>query len=61
MGTRHRRQYVAFTGMLLKPIHISETEESGMSCVGVKFVDLRSNANSEGSSLVVCFGGKVKH
>ena len=38
-------------GMLSKPIHLSETEESGISCVGVKSVDLRRNAKSEGSSL----------
>ena len=37
--------------MLSKPIHLSETEESGISCVGVKSVDLRRNAKSEGSSL----------
>ncbi|KAL9426567.1 hypothetical protein AB3S75_033370 [Citrus x aurantiifolia] len=37
--------------MLLKPIHLSETEESGISCVGVKSGDLRRNAKSEGSSL----------
>ena len=38
-------------GMLSKPIHLSETEESGISCVGVKSADLRRNAKSEGSSL----------
>lgn len=38
-------------GMLSKPIHLSETEESGISCVGVKSVDIRRNAKSEGSSL----------
>ncbi|KAL0288685.1 UNVERIFIED_CONTAM: hypothetical protein Scaly_2723200 [Sesamum calycinum] len=37
--------------MLSKPIHLSETEESGISCVGVKSGDLRRNAKSEGSSL----------
>ncbi|KAK7298199.1 hypothetical protein VNO77_47110 [Canavalia gladiata] len=37
--------------MLSKPIHLSETEESGISCVGVKSADLRRNAKSEGSSL----------
>ena len=38
-------------GMLSKPIHLSETEESFISCVGVKSVDLRRKAKSEGSSL----------
>ena len=38
-------------GMLSKPIHLSETEESGISCVGVKSEDLRRKAKSEGSSL----------
>ncbi|KAF1856773.1 hypothetical protein Lal_00042261 [Lupinus albus] len=38
-------------GMLSKPIHLSETEESGISCVGVKSADLRRKAKSEGSSL----------
>ncbi|GKE09469.1 hypothetical protein Tco_1413020 [Tanacetum coccineum] len=37
--------------MLSKPIHLSETEESGISCVGVKSVNIRRNAKSEGSSL----------
>ena len=37
--------------MLSKPIHLSETEEIGISCVGVKSGDLRRNAKSEGSSL----------
>ncbi|KAL8124892.1 hypothetical protein AgCh_012527 [Apium graveolens] len=37
--------------MLSKPIHLSEIEESGISCVGVKSGDLRRNAKSEGSSL----------
>ncbi|GLU24598.1 hypothetical protein SLE2022_405120 [Rubroshorea leprosula] len=37
--------------MLSKPIHLSETEESGISCVGVKSANLRRNAKSEGSSL----------
>ncbi|KAK7296912.1 hypothetical protein VNO77_49344 [Canavalia gladiata] len=37
--------------MLSKPIHLSEREESGISCVGVKSADLRRNAKSEGSSL----------
>ncbi|CAL0308090.1 unnamed protein product [Lupinus luteus] len=37
--------------MLSKPIHLSETEESGISCVGVKSADLRRKAKSEGSSL----------
>ncbi|KAL9426537.1 hypothetical protein AB3S75_033343 [Citrus x aurantiifolia] len=37
--------------MLSKPIHLSEIEERGISCVGVKSGDLRRNAKSEGSSL----------
>ena len=38
-------------GMLLKPIHLSETEESGISCVRVKSGDLQRNTKSEGNSL----------
>ncbi|KAK1388427.1 hypothetical protein POM88_016605 [Heracleum sosnowskyi] len=40
---------------------ISETEESGISCVGVKSRDLRRNAKSEGSSLgpYRCWGAKA--
>jgi hypothetical protein len=34
-------------GMLSKPIHLSETEESGILCVGVKSRDLRRNAKGE--------------
>ena len=34
-------------GMLSKPIHLSETEESGISCVGVKSRDLWRNAKGE--------------
>ncbi|KAL0863742.1 hypothetical protein Bca101_042860 [Brassica carinata] len=37
--------------MLLKTLNLSETEESGISCGGVKSTDLRRNAKSEGSSL----------
>ncbi|CAF2270465.1 unnamed protein product [Brassica rapa subsp. trilocularis] len=37
--------------MLSKPLNLSETEESGISCGGVKSTDLRRNAKSEGSSL----------
>ncbi|KAL8520244.1 hypothetical protein ACS0TY_010972 [Phlomoides rotata] len=37
--------------MLSKPIHLSETEVSGILCVGVKSGDLRRKAKSEGSSL----------
>ena len=46
--------------MLSKPIHLSETEESGLSCVGVKSVDLRRSAKSEGSSLGLYWRWGVK-
>ncbi|GAB2216824.1 hypothetical protein Droror1_Dr00024604, partial [Drosera rotundifolia] len=47
--------------MLSKPIHLGETEESGISCVGVKSGDLRRNAKSEDSSLgpYRCWGAKA--
>ncbi|GKE04955.1 hypothetical protein Tco_1396973 [Tanacetum coccineum] len=37
--------------MLSKPIHLSETEESGISCVEVKSINIRRHAKSEGISL----------
>ena len=38
-------------GMLSKPIHLSKIEDSGISCVEIKFTDIRRNTKSEGSFL----------
>ena len=48
-------------GMFLKLIYLSEIEESGILCVGVKFGDLWRNVKSEGSFLGFywCWGVKV--
>ncbi|GJS58940.1 hypothetical protein Tco_0653724 [Tanacetum coccineum] len=47
--------------MLSKPIHLSQTEESGISYVGVKSINIRRNAKTEGSSLgpYRCWGAKA--
>ncbi|KAL0293390.1 UNVERIFIED_CONTAM: hypothetical protein Scaly_3143000 [Sesamum calycinum] len=47
--------------MLSKPIHLSETEESGISCVGVKSGDLRRNAKAKAALWVPTDAGVRKH
>jgi hypothetical protein len=38
-------------GMPSKPVHWSKIEESGISSVEIKFIDIRRNTKSEGSFL----------
>ena len=40
------------TGVLLStPINLSKIKESGISCVEIKFTDIRRNTKSEGNFL----------
>jgi hypothetical protein len=44
-------QATSSTGGMLGPIDLSKIEEGGISCVEIKFTDIRRNATSAGNLL----------
>jgi hypothetical protein len=37
--------------MLSKPIYLNKIEDSGISCVEIKFIDIRRNTKSEANAI----------